>query len=548
MFRLLHGGQGSLDKPSQLRMSIARSLLDTSDDDCLDSTTRKIRKMCETELKNISLSGGRFPKGSLLHGLLVIAAQRLKLDSGELESVNSQIKTTIEQGSTQMSLELLSSRINTRKTLTMAAGGNTKVHVVKPIAQRLAAASTLYQGMEQHICLDPDRWSPPPPVQISGAKPDTCEKLTHEQKWAVKYNSLLMKALRHHQQKNMDTVTLGFMFQFPTHESIYLVAELTGRTCQTHFLEPTSGRSGEGNICHDVVHGDDAQNNYVMRQKDWMFPDKFRFIPSVSVLASTYGDVDHAGKTGIDMFLVELRLHLDPSRDQQGRVYFKAGKTFFVARLWKRRPYTKKQPDDSGIGFGSHEPVGDYDMDDGDNDDLGEHDGNFIDHDDTTDPSRDDDSESEDEIDAIERELAGTFEDVTVDFEQELKDDELGSDLFELDSINAKFVAHAVERQIDKPFCESDQLNTDGDSQLDTDNNRSFEDVMGEEVLQEFLKSDINSSQKQHRARRTHEEPTPQYTADLKDTTIYDALSHWSKAFGKSLESLQLMASALEII
>ena len=188
-----------MDRPSQVRKNIAKQLLE-SQDNMLDGTTRKIRMLCKGELQHVAATG-MFVRGSLLHGILSMSGLRLKLDSGELESVNSQIKTTIEQGSTQMSLELLSSRVNTRKTITMSASGNTKLKIVKPIAQKLASASPLYQGLEDPILLDSDRWAPPPPLHMSPHKPDVCEQLDNEHKWALKYNSLLMKALRHHHQK-----------------------------------------------------------------------------------------------------------------------------------------------------------------------------------------------------------------------------------------------------------------------------------------------------------------------------------------------------------
>ena len=199
LFRILHPGCGPMDLPSHTRKTLAKKLLDIPENH-LDGATRRIRTLRNPELRHLA-NTGVFVRGSLLHAVLSMSALRLKLDSGELESLNSQIKTTIEQGSTQMSLELLSSRENTRKTLTLAAGGNTKLKVVKPLAQNLAKSSPLYQGMENTILLDSDRWGPPPPVQMTSHKPDVCDQLTEQQRWALKYNKMLMKAFRHHQQK-----------------------------------------------------------------------------------------------------------------------------------------------------------------------------------------------------------------------------------------------------------------------------------------------------------------------------------------------------------
>ena len=148
LFGLLYG---PIDVSSEAKRLIAGKLL-KSDPEQLEHNTRKIRKICFDDLKHVSHSGC-LPKGSLLHGILAISAQNLSLDAGELESLNSMIKTAASTY-TNMSLELLSSRVNARKTLTLAACGSRTFKDLKSIAASLANVSPLYQGCEKEIMND----------------------------------------------------------------------------------------------------------------------------------------------------------------------------------------------------------------------------------------------------------------------------------------------------------------------------------------------------------------------------------------------------------
>ena len=88
MFQLLYG---SMTLALDSKKTIAKRLL-AEDDATLEATTRRIRALCENDLRYVA-SFGILQKGSLLHGLLVAAARDLRIDAGELESLNSMIKS-----------------------------------------------------------------------------------------------------------------------------------------------------------------------------------------------------------------------------------------------------------------------------------------------------------------------------------------------------------------------------------------------------------------------------------------------------------------------
>lgn len=89
MFRLLFG---ELQAPSTNKKEIAKQLL-AEDIDLLEVTTKRIRQLCQHDLQGIAATGILQP-GSLLHGILMMVSRDLRLDAGELESLNSMIKST----------------------------------------------------------------------------------------------------------------------------------------------------------------------------------------------------------------------------------------------------------------------------------------------------------------------------------------------------------------------------------------------------------------------------------------------------------------------
>ena len=171
MFKLL---QGNLKEPTQIRRQIATELLSLPDSK-LEHNTMKVKHLCQAELRHVSKSG-TMPQGSLLHAILSITALHLELDSGELESLNSMIKSSMAlANNSNMSLELLSARVNSRKSMTLASLGQTKLASLKPLASALARASVLYQGFEQDALEDVDRWAPAAPVACESHKPASCD-------------------------------------------------------------------------------------------------------------------------------------------------------------------------------------------------------------------------------------------------------------------------------------------------------------------------------------------------------------------------------------
>ena len=283
LFGLLYG---PIDVSSEAKRLIAGKLL-KSDPEQLEYNTRKIRKICFDELKHVSRSGC-LPKGSLLHGILAISAQNLSLDAGELESLNSMIKTATSTY-TNMSLELLSSRVNARKTLTLAACGNRTFKDLKSIAASLANVSPLYQGCEKEIMNDALRWSPPPPVNdmmsYNPALIDPSSKLSAAERWAVKYNTELMRALRD-LEKADSTLALGFSIVHPTYSSTFLVCEFSGRTCQAVLLQPKCCKMKNDN---NINRGEQGE---LTTKTALLLPSRLSFTSSVGAIASVFEDLE----------------------------------------------------------------------------------------------------------------------------------------------------------------------------------------------------------------------------------------------------------------
>ena len=175
LFKLL---SGQLGRPAEFRQTIARRVLETSIDD-LEHNTRKIRILCESDLRHVAHTG-KVECGSVLHGVLTTIALHLLVDAGELESLNSMIKSQMLRGNnSNMSLSLLSARVNARKTMAMSAASVSGVSnagqslkVIKPIACQLAKSSLLYQDLNREALDDTYRWSPPDPVKITNKRAD----------------------------------------------------------------------------------------------------------------------------------------------------------------------------------------------------------------------------------------------------------------------------------------------------------------------------------------------------------------------------------------
>ena len=235
MFKLL---EHPLDRELQSRKDVARLLLDAPEQE-LESTTLKIRARCRVDLEK-ARDDGILQPGSCLHALLSMTALRVKLHSGSMESLNSMVKTAMSCGNNaRMTLELLSSRVNARKTLTMMSPG-VSLQDVRPVADKLARSSILYQGFETEVLQTQWRWTPPEPRPLppnNPAKHSPALTLGPKQRRAVPVHTKLRRALQLSRDRPVEDGR-GFLVgvhigQVDTrgNAKVFLLAELSARVC-----------------------------------------------------------------------------------------------------------------------------------------------------------------------------------------------------------------------------------------------------------------------------------------------------------------------------
>lgn len=284
---------------------------------------------------------------------------------------DSDLGTITQANQNSTSLALISSRVNIRKTFTLAGYGDTSLKSMKRIATDFAQSAQLFQGMENEIMSETFRWAPPEPEAIVANDPILYEpstKPTSQTKWAVRYNQDLMKCLHttcsnfEHASRNVldnhAIEELGVMFSFPTHVRVHLVCDLSARVCETIMLEHAIQ---PGTIETDTVH---------VSKNMWRLPTKLTFEPSVQTIASVYDDVDATRKTGgIGMDVVILQLcELDGANDQhchQSRLQYQIVRQIPVRKLRLKRH--KPKPDRSFV----HDALTDQsDADHDDHDDV----------------------------------------------------------------------------------------------------------------------------------------------------------------------------------
>ena len=105
--------------------------------------------MCYSELEVIAVTGCIQAEDAMM----------FKVDIQELESVNSMIKIACARsGNNRISLELLSSRIGIRKTITSSTNGSTKFAVLTSIASQLARSCFLHFDSHKSMIEDAERW------------------------------------------------------------------------------------------------------------------------------------------------------------------------------------------------------------------------------------------------------------------------------------------------------------------------------------------------------------------------------------------------------
>ena len=154
------------------RQNIAREVLALRGSQ-LDSSTLKLRSMCDAELRYIAQHGvfQDVPcvSGSFLFAWLKGLSQMLPADTQAIESINSVIKL-VGRRCPNISLELLSSRLTIRRSLTEDGSmrRSKKWSSIKNTAEGLLKAIVGYNTASLAILACPSRWSRPLPIDIVG--------------------------------------------------------------------------------------------------------------------------------------------------------------------------------------------------------------------------------------------------------------------------------------------------------------------------------------------------------------------------------------------
>ena len=123
----------------------------------------------------------------------------------------------------RISLELLASRVCTRKVVALQTASATKYKAIVPSAAVLARSAFLYHGMHHELLADTSRWEACREASMVPGDPfeyNPSLKTTPEQLWAVKYNTLFMKRVREHEKHKQQAkdfmVALGVPDHVPT--------------------------------------------------------------------------------------------------------------------------------------------------------------------------------------------------------------------------------------------------------------------------------------------------------------------------------------------
>ena len=333
MFRLMRVPLGQARRD---RSEIATQLLNAHEDS-LESTTRTIRKKCLLDIQYVSTTG-RFPLGSRLHALLATIALNLRLDSGSLESLNSMIKSSMSLASnTRMSLELLSSRVNSRKSCTLMTAGATSLKAIRPVLESLGRSVMLHQGSETSILEDVYRWTPPQPVKdmVSNTPHvyDPGLSLSVQQTWAVRFHRQLLQNLRKVAKHaatsgNKDLFQCMRLSQVGGIDSVvdcYLVAELTARTCQVVKLQNLATTSSGDERCQ--------------------MPAKLDFTSMLDCIASFHGTLREHRKSSVEVELVKINLLLANGSVQKPLVFTIESATPMFTMRYRKPRETKPKPD-----------------------------------------------------------------------------------------------------------------------------------------------------------------------------------------------------------
>ena len=347
LFKLL---KGPVNIAHRDRAKIARDLLEAPNDS-LEKTTLSIKTMCTDDLIYIA-NTGRLKTGSQIHALLSIIAINMRLDAGTLESLNSMIKSSMSlANNTTISLELLSSRVNARKTCTLLTKGATRVKDVLPILESLANSMPLYQGSEDRILGDTFRWTPPQPIADSVMNdPKVYEpglQLSDQEKWGIRFHRKLMQMLKG-ARKSERVKCVSRFFQCigikpnasaasttdkVVTDCFYIVAELTGRTC--HLLELGTSHDENGTLALTL----ELSTSQAYGVLD--------FTTSLEAFAKYHDFLKRTKRSTVSVMLVDLLLEYPIGQENQ--IVFSCDRQIPMFDMYFRKPRENKPRDEAPV-------------------------------------------------------------------------------------------------------------------------------------------------------------------------------------------------------
>ena len=180
----------------------------------LESTTKKIRIACFSELQDVAVTGRTRAQGRL-RAVLLLAGSVIRLDIQELEGLNSMIKVAVARSANnRIGLELLSARVCMRKLIGLHTDASVRYKDVIPVAASFARSAFLQYEGHKSLLQDETRWQacretaltpPDPAVYSPEAKP------TPALKWSLKYNTALMKVVRAHGKQASDNTLVALL-------------------------------------------------------------------------------------------------------------------------------------------------------------------------------------------------------------------------------------------------------------------------------------------------------------------------------------------------
>ena len=354
---------------------VACSMLSETD---LDATSRKVLKLCESELVVVA-STGTLKRDGLLRSILVSTALALRLDSQELESLNSMIKIAVQRAQNPlMTLELLSSRVCMRKTISMLTGGSSKFRVVEPIASQVADSCFLHSPNYVSVLQRVDRWAPATDMTVCTPNRTLWDPLALPSRsvfWARPWNKQLVAKFKEYGAKNhkllglivpVISVCSGNRVDAQTWR-VYIPGEMSRSICM--LLPLTLGNTGgtpptlssDTRLCdlHELNNDLRTSLACIVSGANLSLDQKAKPVASISVIADLFDGCKLSGANpehGLDCLrLIELDYNLPmvfPTHQEsvephaQAIEFISSGSLITLCNLKKIRSYrprAKKQ-------------------------------------------------------------------------------------------------------------------------------------------------------------------------------------------------------------